>query len=326
MRSRLAPLRLLATAEDDAASDEDGGAQAGPHRAPEGWGGWAVTPLLPCAGCHSARLFPASFTQLPGGATASEFWRRQACCASSPVAQGAPAATLFGSNPFGSWPLSTARWWPPPGGVPGALASARWEASQCGGCLQWKASLIALRALPTGALLTVARGLPLPYSDPGSPPAYTLTFDGSCGTGADGNALAGAAAVLRGPVGTNLYRPTLGVYQARVDTGSGLGAEALACAGGLGLLQLLPTPGYCLVVGDSPAIINLGAGAAHVRRAEAALPVIQAIGRALARGWQLGWERIPREYNQDADQRARAAAGLPPRRAPARRVRGASHP
>ena len=242
------------------------------------------------------------------------------------MAQGAPAATLFGSSPFGSWPLSTARWWPPPGGVPGALASARWETSQCGACLQWKASLIAIRALPTGALLAVARGLPLPYPDPGSPPAYMLTFDGSCGTGADGNALAGAAAVLRGPVGTNLYRPTLGVYQARVDTGSGLGAEALACAGGLGLLQLLPTPGYCLVVGDSPAIINLGAGAAHVRRAEAALPVVQAIGRALARGWHFGWERIPREYNQDADQRARAAAGLPPRRAPARRVRGTSHP
>ena len=79
------------------------------------------------------------------------------------------------------------------------------------------------------------------------------------------------------------------------------------------------------MVGDSPAVINLGAGAAHVRRAEAALPVIQAIGRALARGWHLGWERVPREYNQDADQRARAAAGLPPRRAHHRRDRDTPH-
>ena len=325
VRSRLAPLRLLATAEDDAGSDEDGCGLGGPLRPPEGWGGWAVAPLLPCADCHAARRFPASFTQLPGGATASEFWRRQACCASSPVAQDASAATLFGASPHGSWPLSTARWWPPPEGVPGALATTRWETSQCGACLQWRASLIAVRALPTGTLLAVARELPLPYTDPGSPPAFTLTFDGSYGTGAGGDALAGAAAVLRGPVGANLSRPTLGVYQARVHAGSGLGAEALACAGGLELLTHLPTPGYCLVVGDSPAIINLGAGAAHVRRAEAALPVVQAIGRALARGWHFGWERIPREFNQDADQRARAAAGLPPRRAPARRPLGFPH-
>ena len=74
-----------------------------------------------------------------------------------------------------------------------------------------------------------------------------------------------------------------------------------------------------LVVGDSPAIINLGAGAAHIRRAEAALPVVQAIGQVLARGWHLGWERIPRAFNQDADQRARRAAGLPsPRPRPPR--------
>jgi hypothetical protein len=210
-------------------------------------------------------------------------------------------------------------------GVPGALATARWETSQCGACLQWKASLIAVRALPTGTLLAVARELPLPYTDPGSPPAFTLTFDGSYGTGPGGAALAGAAAVLRGPVGANLSRPTIGVYQARVHAESGLGAEALACAGGLELLTHLSTPGYCLVVGDSPAIINLGAGAAHIRRAEAALPVVQAIGRALARGWHFGWERIPREFNQDADQRARSAAGLPPRRTPAHRPLAAPH-
>ena len=169
------------------------------------------------------------------------------------------------------------------------------------------------------------KGLPLTYPQPGSPPGITLAFDGSYGPGAAGAASAGSAAVLRGPVGTDLSRPTLGVYQARVATGSGLGAEALACAGGLGLLQDQAAPGYCLVVGDSPAVINLGAGSAHVRRAEAALPVVQAVGRALARGWHLGWGRIPREYNQDADQRARSAAGLPPRRAHPRRAHGPPH-
>jgi hypothetical protein len=161
--------------------------------------------------------------------------------------------------------------------------------------------------------------LPLPYCDPDCPPAFTLTFDGSHGTGPTGLTLAGAAAVLRGPVGAELDRPTIEVYQARVHASSGLEAEALACAGGLDLLAHLPTPGYCLVVGDSPAIIGLGAGAAHIRRVESALPVVQAVGRALARGWQLGWERIPREFNQDADRRARVAAGFPPRRAAARR-------
>ena len=154
----------------------------------------------------------------------------------------------------------------------------------------------------------------LPYPHPGTPPAYTLTFDGSYGTGADGLGTAGAAAVLRGPVGADLGRTTLAVYAARVAASSGLGAEALACTGGLGLLRSQPAPGYCLVIGDSPAVINLGAGSAHVRRAEAALPVVQAIGQALALGWHLGWERIPRAFNQDADQRTRRAAGLPPRR------------
>ena len=98
----------------------------------------------------------------------------------------------------------------------------------------------------------------LPYPQPGSPPAFTLTFDGSYGTGADGTVLAGAAAVLRGPVGADLGRATLAVFQARVAADSGLGAEALACAGGLGLLRGQPNPGFCLVVGDSPAVITWG--------------------------------------------------------------------
>ncbi len=127
-------------------------------------------------------------------------------------------------------------------------------------------------------------------------------------------------------MGAGLSRPIVEVYQARVHAGSGLEAEALACAGGLGLLTHLPNPGFCLVVGDSPTIIGLGAGAAHIRRAESALPVIQVIGQALARGWHLEWERIPREFNQDADQRARTAAGLPPRRAAARRHSAAPGP
>ena len=319
VRGRLAPLRALAMAEDDAASDEEWAGDAVPLRAPEQWGGWTVSPRLPCPACQAARRFPASFTQLPGGAAASEAWRRQACCTDSLVAQGSRAATLFGAGPRGSWPLSTARWWPPPGRVPAAHATAAWATAQCRACLQWQASLVALRALPRGTALTVALDLPLPYVDPDSPPAFTLTFDGSHGTGPSGLTLAGAAAVLRGPVGAGLDRPTIEVYQARVHAGSGLEAEALACAGGLDLLTHLPNPGYCLVVGDSPAIIGLGAGAAHIRRVESALPVVQAVGRALARGWQLGWERIPREFNQVADQRARAAAGLPPRRAAARR-------
>ena len=271
VRNRLAPQRALATAEDDAASDEEGPGAAGPPPASECWGGWTVSPRLPCPACQAARRFPAAFTQLPVGDAASEAWRRQACCTDSLVAQGSRAATLFGAGPRGYWPLSTARWWPPPGRVAAALASAVWEVSQCGACLQWQAALVALRPLPRGTALTVARELRLPYVDPDSPPAFTLTFDGSYGTGPDGLPCAGAAAVLRGPVGAGLSRPIIEVYQARVHAGTGLEAEALACAGGLGLLTHLPHPGFCLVVGDSPAIINLGAGAAHIRRAEAAL-------------------------------------------------------
>ena len=132
-----------------------------------------MSPRLPCPACHAARRFPASFTQLPGGASASEAWRRQACCSSGQVAPGEPAATLFGAGPRGGWPLSTVRWWPPPAGVVAALASTRWETAQCGTCLQWQAALVALRALPPGAPLTVAQELAPPYPDPGAPPAFT---------------------------------------------------------------------------------------------------------------------------------------------------------
>ena len=118
----------------------------------------------------------------------------------------------------------------------------------------------------------------------------------------------------RGPPGADLVRPILETFAARTAANSGLGAEAQACAGGLGLLRRQVAPGYCLVIGDSPAVISLGAGAAHVRRADTALPVVQAIGLALAQGWHLGWERIPRLFNRDADERARLAAGLPARR------------
>ena len=45
VQSRLAPLRLITTAEDDAASDEDGCGPAGPHRAPEAWGGVGSLPV-----------------------------------------------------------------------------------------------------------------------------------------------------------------------------------------------------------------------------------------------------------------------------------------
>ena len=112
------------------------------------------------------------------------------------------------------------------------------------------------------------------------------------------------------PLGPDAVRPILATYGERVPAGSAIEAEALACAGGLRLLQALPA-GHCLVVGDSPAIVNLGAGAAHVRRSEAALPVVQGIGHVVAMGWRLSWARIPRRFNRDADERARRAAGLP---------------
>ena len=314
IQNRLAPTRPFVPVEEDAGSDDEGPGPPAHRRAPAGRDGWAFAPLIPCETCREARRFPASFTQLPGTAAATEFWRRQACCSSRRVCAGAAAATLFGSGPTGDWPLSAARWWPPPAAVPVARATARWETRQCDECRQWRASLVAIHDLAAGEMLSVATGLPLPFPDPCAPPAYTLTFDGSFGTGPDGLGTAGAAAVLRGPVGPDLSRATLAIYEARVAASSGLGAEALACAGGLGLIRGRLAAGYCLVIGDSPAIINLGAGAAHVRRAEAALPVVQAIGSALAQGWHLGWERIPRLFNQDADRRARRAAGLSARR------------
>ena len=83
VQNRLAPARPFLPVEDDAGSEDEGPGPPAHRRAPDGWGGWALAPLIPCEECRLARRFPASFTQLPGTAAASEFWRRQACCSSS---------------------------------------------------------------------------------------------------------------------------------------------------------------------------------------------------------------------------------------------------
>ncbi len=154
-----------------------------------------------------------------------------------------------------------------------------------------------------------------PYPRAADPPAYTLSFDGSFGpAGEGGGSRAGAAAVLRGRPGADLVQPILQVFEQRTTCGTALGAEARGCAGGLALIRRVMPAGQCLLVGDSPQIINLGTGAGHVRRCETYLPVVEAIGQALAAGWTLDWARVPRCFNQDADARARRAAGLPAQR------------
>ena len=308
VRARLAPGRPVLQVVDDADSDDELPAPPGP---PLG-AGWRTGPLLDCTACHGARRFPGSVTLLPGTAAGSEVWRRQACAAGSPVALGAAVGTLFGPEAHGPWPTSTARWWPPPQVGPAASANARWDTSRCSACGRWCASLLANRPLGHGVALVVACDRPLPYPAGAALPEFTLTFDGTFRPAGALPATAAAAAVLRGPPGLDAVRPIIATYGERVPAGSALEAEALACPVGLRLFQGV-LPGHCLVIGDSPAIVYLAAGAAHVRRSEAALPVVQGIGHVVAMGWRLSWARIPRRFNRDADDRARRAAGLPPR-------------
>ena len=91
-----------------------------------------------------------------------------------------------------------------------------------------------------------------------------------------------------------------------------LETEAAGLGCGLRWLATQPPAGVCLVLGDSPSLIALGAGTAHVRDPAIHRMVMGALGPALAAGWEFRWARLPRTLNAGAHRQANGARIAPP--------------
>ena len=73
------------------------------------------------------------------------------------------------------------------------------------------------------------------------------------------------------------------------------------------LLDLQPAARAARVCGDNLTVIRYGAGTARLRRPEVQTHLEVSLGAALAAGWRLTWQAIPRSLNGEADALAAAA-------------------
>ncbi len=200
----------------------------------------------------------------------------------------------------------------PPAAARTQTPNVEWRTTRCTSCGDFRAALTALTALAHDTGLRITRTEHTPYPPLTTPAPYLLTFDGSHAVRQDRHH-SGAAAILWGPVGPH-GRPQVATDTAANTCTNPLDAEAAGCSLGLQLLTRHGPPSTCLVVGDCPTVIGLGAGACRARRPALHYLLGHALGHALLQGWEIQWLRIPRRLNDAADLLARAAAGLPPRR------------
>ena len=85
-------------------------------------------------------------------------------------------------------------------------------------------------------------------------------------------------------------------------------AEAIGCRMALALLlELSPAARAARVVGDNLAVVRYGAGTARIRRAEIQSHLEISLSAAVAAGWRLSWQAVPRRLNGDADSLAAEA-------------------
>ena len=73
------------------------------------------------------------------------------------------------------------------------------------------------------------------------------------------------------------------------------------------LLELQPTARAARVVGDNLAVIRYGAGTALLRRPDIKSHLEINLSTAVAAGWRLSWQAVPRRLNGDADSLAAEA-------------------
>ena len=140
--------------------------------------------------------------------------------------------------------------------------------------------------------------------------ALLLTFDGGAqSTGRPGGRVAGAGAILWGPVGLDGRRPQLArTVLALPGVPHAQEAEAGGCGEGLDLLlaHRTATMRRVLVSGDNLAVVRYCAGTGRLRREAMFARLDYRLGALLSQGWNIQWRAVRRQLNKAADRLATA--------------------
>jgi hypothetical protein len=239
---------------------------------------------------------------------------------------GGVLACLFGREPRGLWPIGGGLRWPAPRISAPAGANAVWSCNRCRECRGWLARLIATEHIAAGSEITVASAQPIRGGDRDAL-GHEVSFDGAVRTVA-GVRVAGAGAVLWGPIGANGREMLARTVVALPGVTDVVVAEAHGCAAALDLLvHAAAGLRSARVVGDNPLLIRHGAAVGRVRNLQAEGLMATAMAQATTNGWALSWTLVGRECNRashsaasDGAAWARARSGLPGCGAPAHRT------
>jgi hypothetical protein len=229
-------------------------------------------------------------------------------------------ACLHGQEARGLWPLlGGGIRWPAPRTVPAAGATAAWRIERCSQCTEWHGRLIATACLREGDEVTVGSAPHVRGGDRDAL-AYEVSFDGAVRS-LRGQRVAGAGAVLWGPIGPDGRKMLARTVVALPGVDEVVVAEAFGCTAALALLeQIQPSLRVARIIGDNPLVVRHGAALGRLRHIQAEALMASALSQATAGGWALQWTLVGRDSNRAADGaakdgaiRARALADTVPR-------------
>ena len=293
---------------------------------------WRTRPTAGCQACAAA-LRPAGVRgdsrARPSGDPRREppsVAARVRVVAAADAGTGGVLACLFGREQRGLWPIGGGLSWPAPRIGAAAAANAVWSGSRCRDCSGWLARLIATEHIAAGSEITVASARPICGGDRDAL-GHEVSFDGAVRTVA-GTRVAGAGAVLWGPIGASGREMLARTVVALPGVTDVVVAEAHGCAAALDLLAHVQAGlRSARVVGDNPLLIRHGAAVGRLRNLQAEGLMATAMAQATSSGWALAWTLVGRESNRashnaasDGATWARTRSGLPACGAPAHRT------
>jgi hypothetical protein len=127
-----------------------------------------------------------------------------------------------------------------------------------------------------------------------------VAFDGALRT-IRGIRVAGAGAVLWGPIGTGGRELLARTVVALPGVSEVVVAEAYGCSAALALLaQVQPSLRIARVIGDNPLVVRHGAAVGRIRQIHAESLMASALSQATANGWALQWTLVGRDSNRAA--------------------------
>ena len=217
---------------------------------------------------------------------------------------GASLAAFAGDSSRCMWPLTGARWWPPPRVGAAAEANASWVPWRCLDCGRHAIALIAARRIPLGEEIVVGSQSHV-LGGPSHDADLLASFDGGART-LRGRRVAGAGAILWGPPGPDGARPPLGrAVAALPSTAHAQEAEAWGCRLALEMLEAVqPRLRQACIVGDNLAVVRYGAGHCRLRRVHMQALLEPGLARIARAGWAFDWFAVRRRLNGDADDAA----------------------